>query len=61
MVTRPEDRVKAEAVEPDLARIRRRWREYKRAVPNASAFFFLAHIAATGRIPAGPREGRKAA
>ncbi len=41
----------ANEVQRDLARIQRSWEEYKKAVPRADLFSFLARIAATGRIP----------
>jgi hypothetical protein len=47
-------------IERDLVRIRRRWAEYKNAVPDASAFLFMAHIVRTGKIPAVPRRPKSA-
>ena len=48
------------AVEADMARIRRRWRQLKRVDPHADAFRFLADIVVTGKIPAVPRKRRSA-
>ena len=54
MTEREESEQTNREIEFDLARIRRRWARYKRAVPDADWFSFLASIAATDMLPAVP-------